>query len=60
MVDILAYIVKIVVFASCTDALLAVGSTHQTTHVCVGVHGALEDGLKLQTNTRFNINSIKV
>ena len=47
MVDILADIVKIIMFASSSDTLLGVDSPLPLGHIAIGVHGPHEDGLEL-------------
>ena len=47
MVDILAYIIQIIVLASCPDALLSVDSSPPPGHVTVRVHCTNKDRLEL-------------
>lgn len=47
MVDIFTHIVQIVVFASCTDTFLGVGSTTQPGHGMRWIDGVEKDGLEL-------------
>lgn len=48
VVDIFAHIVQIVVFTSCTDTLLSVGSTTQLSHRVGRIDGVEEDWLELE------------
>jgi len=50
MIDIFANVIQIIVFASCTDALLSVGSSNQTAHVTLRINSTLEDWLKLHSS----------
>ena len=50
MINIFADIIQVIVLASCTDTLLTVGSSNQTTHVTLGVNSALENWLKLHSS----------
>lgn len=48
MIHIFSDIVQIIVFSTSSDALLAVRSPHQATHVTVGVNSSLENWLELK------------
>ena len=51
MVNVLANIVKVVVFTSCPDALLRVNSSDQLAHVTFWIYCAQEDRLELDYST---------
>jgi hypothetical protein len=60
MIHIFSNIIKVIVFSTCTDAFLAVGSSDQTTHVTVWIHCALKYWLelfpaKIQNQPSFSI-----
>ena len=57
MINIFADIVQVVMLSSCTDTLLGVGSSDQSTHVTLGVNSALEDWLKLHRSDN-NLNNV--
>lgn len=48
VVDILTNIIKVIVFASCTNTLLRVGSTTQLGHGVGRINGVKEDWLELR------------
>ena len=48
MVDVLAHIVKVVVFAASPDTLLTVDRSGQSTHATVGVNSTLKDRFELK------------
>lgn len=47
MVDVFTHVVQVVVFASCADAFLGVGSAVQPSHGVGRIDGVEEDGLEL-------------
>jgi len=58
MINIFADVIQVIMLAPCTDTLLSVGSSYQTTHVTLRVNSTLEDWLKLYSkNNKHTIMS---
>ena len=47
MIHVFADIIQVIVLATCTNTLLSVGGSDQSTHVTLGVDSTLEDWLEL-------------
>lgn len=60
VVNVFPHIIQVVVFASCTDALLSVGGTPQLGHGVGGVYGVEEDGLVLQQGGKKKHSTIRI
>ena len=58
MVHILPHVIKVVVFAPCTNTLLRIDNTLQLPKIAIGVHCALEDWLELHKCEHRNEASI--
>ena len=54
MIDILAHVIQVIVFAASPDAFLSVGSSAQLCHRVRWVNSIQKDGLELKKKDHFN------
>ena len=59
MIDILAHIIEIIVFAPSPDAFLGIGSSAQLCHRVRWVNSVQKDGFELKKKKKGNISTFK-